>query len=180
LISQIDDFLERVRVYTQGLFPELDKTPQCRLIYHVFGRNAVMGPLEPNPTPGHELGIMGEVLAPTKERSHAIANNARASILHFPYVGQVATTGNFALPLSPQEQDAGAAFKFSLYHLVDLKPGEELDLFPITVHDIGKAIAGKEPTYITESQITQLESETLAPISRFRKDCIRSLPRDGH
>jgi hypothetical protein len=166
LISQIDDFLERVRIYTQGLFPELDKTPQCRLIYHIFGRDAVMGPLEPNRTVGHEIGIMGEVLAPTIERSHAIANNARASILHFPYVGQVATTGNFALPLSPQEQDAGAAFMFSLYHLVDLKPGEQLDLFPIKLQNVGRVMAGKESTFITDVQISQLESEGLAPIGQ--------------
>jgi hypothetical protein len=167
LISQIDDFLERVRVYTQGLFTELDKSPQCRLIYHIFGRDAVMGPFEPNRKTGHEIGIMGEVVAPTKERSHAIANNVRASILHFPYVGQVATTGNFALPLSPQEQDAGAVFKFSLYHLVDLNPGEELKLFPIKIQDIGKDATTKEPVFITDSKIAQLESESLVPIGKL-------------
>lgn len=77
LISQIDDFLETVRQYSHGLFPELDKSDDCRLIYHVYGRNAVMGSLETQSPPVHELGIMGEVLAPTKAKSHAIANNGR-------------------------------------------------------------------------------------------------------
>ena len=75
LISQIDCFLEKVRQYSQGLFSELDKTDDCRLTYHVYGRNAVMGPLESQSSMPHEIGIMGEVLAPTQLKSHAIANN---------------------------------------------------------------------------------------------------------
>lgn len=136
LISQIDDFLERVRKFTQNLFPELDKTEQCRLIYHVYGKNGVMGPLEPVQATPHEIAVLGEVVAPTQELLHTIANNVRASILHFAYPGQMATTGNFASPLSPHEQEAGAVFKFSLYHLVNLEPGEEVSFFPITYHDI--------------------------------------------
>lgn len=167
LISQIDDFLEKVRLYTQGLFPELDKSEHCRLIYHIYGKDGIMGPLEQNPVPGQEIGIMGEVLAPTQSSSHAIANNARASILHMPYVGQVATTGNFALPLSPQEQEAGAVFKFSLYHLVDLEPGEHVDLFPISFHDVGQSIADKEPEFISQSTVLDLESQSLAPLGEF-------------
>lgn len=77
LISQIDDFLEKVRQYTHGLFPELDQSDDCRLIYHVYGRNAVMGSLETQRSTVHELGIMGEVLAPTQLKSHAIANNGK-------------------------------------------------------------------------------------------------------
>lgn len=137
LINQIDDFLERVRKYSQNLFPELDKTEQCRLLYHIYGKNGVMGPLEPPETSPHEIAVLGEVIAPTAELSHTIANNVRASILHFAYPDQVATTGNFASPLSPHEQDAGAVFKFSLYHLVDLDEGEEYSIFPIHSHTIG-------------------------------------------
>lgn len=141
LISQIDDFLERVRKYSQNLFPELDETEQCRLIYHIYGKNGVMGPLEPAQASSHEIAVLGEVIAPTAELSHTIANNVRASILHFAYPDQVATTGNFASPLSPHEQDAGAVFKFSLYHLVDLDEGEEYSIFPIQTHTIGSASA---------------------------------------
>lgn len=145
LIGQIDDFLERVRKYSQNLFPELDKTEQCRLIYHIYGKNGVMGPLEPAQASPHEIAVLGEVIAPTSELSHTIANNVRASILHFAYPDQVATTGNFASPLSPHEQDAGAVFKFSLYHLVDLDEGEEYSIFPIQTHTIGSASAQASP-----------------------------------
>lgn len=145
LISQIDDFLERVRKYSQNLFPELDKTELCHLIYHIYGKNGVMGPLEPAQASPHEIAVLGEVIAPTAELSHTIANNVRVSILHFAYPDQVATTGNFASPLSPHEQDAGAVFKFSLYHLVDLDDGEECSLFPIQTRTIGCASAQASP-----------------------------------
>lgn len=171
LIGQIDDFLERVRKYTQNLFPELDQSEQCRLIYHVYGKNGVMGPLEPTqyaqdmPAP-HEIAILGEVIAPTADLSYTIANNARASILHFAYPGQVATTGNFASPLSPHEQDAGAVFKFSLYHLVDLDAGEEKTLFPVTIHTVGtgSATPDKASLPITDEKFKELENGELTPL----------------
>jgi hypothetical protein len=165
LIGQIDDFLERVRIYTQSLFPELDQTEQCRLIYHIYGRNAVMGPLEPKRDQvGHEIGVVGEVLAPTQELSHTIANNARASILHFAYPGQIATTGNFASPFSPHEQEAGPCFKFSLYHVVDLQPDEERTLFPITYHEIESSSPASALQSIEPKAMSALEDGKLEPL----------------
>ncbi|KAI0153664.1 hypothetical protein BJ166DRAFT_627574 [Pestalotiopsis sp. NC0098] len=167
LIRQIDDFLEKVRQYSQNLFPELDKSDACRLIYHIYGRNAVMGPLETQhlvtgQSQPHELGIMGEVVAPDKDKSHAIANNVRTSILHFPYDGQLATTGNFASPLSPHEQDAGEVFKFSVYHLIDLEPGEETSLFPLTTTVIQSQSDSErpvEPEHLTSAQRQELAAQ---------------------
>ena len=157
LISQIDEFLQSVREYSQRLYPELDKSDSCRLVYHVYGKNAVMGPLEANTGISHEIGVMGEVIAPTKEISHAIANNVRTSILHMPYAGQLATTGNFASPLSPHEQDAGECFRFSLYHLIDLQPGQETSLFPITQH----ALDGSAKADATQQWLAQEERDAL-------------------
>lgn len=165
LIAQIDDFLERVRKYTQSLFPELDQSEHCRLVYHIYGRNAVMGPLEPlSNNVGHEIGVVGEVLAPTQEMSHTIANNARASILHFAYPGQIATAGNFASPFSPHEQEAGPCFKFSIYHLMDLVTGEQASLFPITMHTIWSESG--QPVYksIGAEKIAALDNAKLLPI----------------
>ncbi|KAH6874454.1 CoA-transferase family III domain-containing protein [Thelonectria olida] len=164
LIAQINDFLERVREYSHNLFPELDKSEKCRLIYHVYGQNGVMGPLEPVKSIPHEIAVMGEVVAPTAELSHTIANNVRASILHFAYPGQMATTGNFASPLSPHEQDAGAVFKFSLYHLVDLNEGEEIDLFPIKFCNVGSSRSPPTPApTISEEKMTEMDNGELAP-----------------
>ncbi|KAI0470607.1 hypothetical protein GGR56DRAFT_136853 [Xylariaceae sp. FL0804] len=158
LISQIDEFLQSVRDYSRRLYPELDQSDSCRLIYHVYGKNAIMGPLEPAVATAHEIGVMGEVVAPTRAESHAIANNVRTSLLHMPYRDQLATTGNFASPLSPHEQDAGEVFRFSLYHLIDLEPGQQVSLFPITPHRLDGS-ARPDPTYV---KLSQEERDALA------------------
>ncbi|RAQ67360.1 CAIB/BAIF family enzyme [Aspergillus flavus] len=168
LIGQIDTFLADVRAYTQGLFPELDKSPECQLLFHFYGRNGTMGPIEPTPVAGHDLGILGEVVAPSQELSYTIANNARASILHMPYKGQVATTGNFASPLSPHETAAGPVFRFNIYHLVDLEAGEEIKLFPITTKTIANNPPSSDdgaPVGLSDSERQRLRSETLEPLS---------------
>ncbi|KAI5456067.1 hypothetical protein BGZ63DRAFT_468354 [Mariannaea sp. PMI_226] len=166
LISQIDEFLERVRQYSRNLFPQLDQSEECRLLYHVYGKNGVMGPLETAASNPHEIAVLGEVVAPTSEMSHTIANNVRASILHFAYPEQMATTGNFASPLSPHEQDAGAVFKFSLYHLIDLEKDEEVSLFPIKMCLVE---GGESPTTpiprLSEEQFQELENGELTPIT---------------
>ncbi|KAJ5248943.1 hypothetical protein N7468_000394 [Penicillium chermesinum] len=145
LISQIDTFLADVRAYTQDLFPQLDQSPQCRLIFHFYGRNGTMGPIEPfKTTVGHEL----------------------ASILHMPYKNQVATSGNFASPLSPHETAAGPVFRFNLYHLVDLVPGEEVDIFPIAQRTItNEKPANLAVPGLTDAQRKQLASESLEPLT---------------
>jgi hypothetical protein len=168
LIGQIDSFLADVRAYTQNLFPELDKSPQCQLFFHFYGRNGTMGPIEPTPVPGHELGILGEVVAPSQELSYTIANNARASILHMPYKNQIATTGNFASPLSPHETAAGPVFRFNVYHLVDLEANEETSLFPISTFKISNESASSETAPrpgLTDSQRETLFAEKLEPLS---------------
>ncbi|KAH0422552.1 caib baif family enzyme [Colletotrichum camelliae] len=148
LISQLDDFLEnRVRNYTRGLFPELDKSEDCRLIFHVYGRNAIMGPSEPNSEPAHEVGVLGEVVAPTAAKAMAICNSARVSCLHLYYPGVLATTGNFASPLSPHEQDAGAVFKFSLYHLMEIDDPTDKIIFPIKSSTVGAGTFAKDDAF---------------------------------
>ncbi|PYI30072.1 CAIB/BAIF family enzyme [Aspergillus indologenus CBS 114.80] len=166
LIGQIDEFLESVRRYTRNLFPQLDQSPDCRLLFHFYGRNGTMGPIEPTPIAGHELGILGEVVAPSQELSYTIANNARASILHMPYKNQVATAGNFASPLSPHETAAGPVFRFNIYHLVDLQAGEETSLFPVTLHTFHNPVTteGHPGPGLTHEQRTQLAAEQLEPL----------------
>lgn len=118
LIGQLDDFLARVEAETAALHPELaDGTATVR--FHVYGRDAVMGDREPHPVPGHEVGVLGEAVAPTPELAKAICTSARVGVLHLNYPGQLATAGNLALPLTPLDNPIGPVCAFSLYHLVD-------------------------------------------------------------
>lgn len=165
LISQIDDFLERARAYTKKLFPELDKDEHCQLRFQIYGKNAVMGPLEPTRESAHEIGVLGEVVAPTQAKSHAIANNVRASILHMPYEGQMATAGNFASPLSPHEQDAGEVFRWNIYHLIDLQPGEETSMFPVHIVSIDNGPSVPETQHYTTEELEEFEAGQPTPLT---------------
>jgi hypothetical protein len=106
LIGRLDEFLAAVYEYTADMFPVLRSDPEGhKIIWHQYGKNAVMEHLEPEETAGgggiHEVGVYCDVIAPTQELANAIANNARVSCLHMPYEGQVATGGNFAFPGTP-------------------------------------------------------------------------------
>ncbi len=134
LISQLDSFLAMVRAYTESLYPEL-KNGEAVLNFHVYGRNAVMEDLEPDTeSVPKEVGILGEVTAPTQELANAICSNARVAVLHGPYKGQLATGGNLALPLNPPDNPLGPVCRFSLYHLMDVD--DPLALFPIETEEV--------------------------------------------
>jgi hypothetical protein len=105
---------------TARMFPVLKtESKRHKLIWKFYGKNAVMAELEPTPPDNvHEIGLYGEVLAPTQRLANAIANCARVGVLHGAYPGQVATAGNFASPGTPLELAAGPACEFTIYHLM--------------------------------------------------------------
>lgn len=129
LIGQLDDFLARVEAHAGELHPEL-AAGEATVRFHVYGRDGVMRDWEPHRVPGHEVGILGEVLAPTPALAKAVCTSVRVAVLHLSYPGQKATAGNLALPLTPLDNPIGPACVFALFHVMD---AEGLDLFP-TVH----------------------------------------------
>lgn len=133
LIGQIDQFLERIAKTAEFLHPELE-SGEARLDFKVYGHNAVMGALEPSTQIPHEVGVLGEVTAPTQELAKTICTTARVGTLHLSYDGQMATAGNLALPLNPIDMPIGPVCAFSVYHVID---AADLDLFPITYETVG-------------------------------------------
>ena len=129
LIGQLDSFLTGVRKRTQATYPEL-ASGKAQMFFHVYGRNAVMGDLEPlKHVVPHEVGLMGEVTAGTQEAANAICSAARIAVLHMPYPGQLATSGNFAIPLNPPENPIGPVCKFTVYHLMEID--DPAEFFPV-------------------------------------------------
>jgi hypothetical protein len=132
-IAQIDDILARVIVGTRAYFKEVPEEAY-RIIPHLYGKNGVMGDLEPVKTPAHELCIIVEVAAATQSLATAICGKARTSLMHAPYPGRIATAGNLASPFTPLEIPLGQACEFNVYHL--MKVDSPTALFPITVEEI--------------------------------------------
>ncbi|KAH8899142.1 hypothetical protein GQ53DRAFT_791193 [Thozetella sp. PMI_491] len=147
LIEGIDEFIQTVRQTTEMQFPSLIEGTS-KLIFHLYGKNAVMGALETHPVTTHEIGIVGEAVATTQEEADAIGSFARVTVLHASYDGQVATAGNLASPLTPLDTPLGPVFNFSVYHLLSVD--DPCSLFPIGSVQVGNSqntsVATTRPT----------------------------------
>ncbi|MBI2016672.1 MAG: 3-methylaspartate ammonia-lyase, partial [Candidatus Rokubacteria bacterium] len=125
-----DAYLGNVRTRVADMYG----TEGYQLLFHVYGRDGVMGRLEP--TKGirsHELGVVIEVIAADPDASAAILALARSVSLHSTYPGRKAIAGNLAFPFSPSDLKAGEVFEFNVHHLVEVNDPHEL--FPIEVVD---------------------------------------------
>ncbi|KAL6352466.1 hypothetical protein LRP88_14233 [Fusarium phalaenopsidis] len=118
LISQIDDVLAMVKGYVHQ--QHTDNAGEWKLDFHVYGKDQYN-----NAGPG-ELFVVAEALASTQQLANSVASKARVGMIHAPYPGQKATAGNFGFGIGGlMEIEMGACAQFSLYHLMDLEPGEE-------------------------------------------------------
>lgn len=69
-----------------------DTGKEYELIFHIYGKNGVMGEYEPdkNAIP-HELGIVAEAAAGDQKTANAVCSKARTTLLHYNYEGRKAT-----------------------------------------------------------------------------------------
>jgi hypothetical protein len=87
------------------------------LLFHVYGKDAVMGKLEPEKNRvAHELGLVIEVIAGDQEEANAVCSYVRSTLLHYGYPGRISTAGNLALLYSPSDIPCGDVFAFSIYN----------------------------------------------------------------
>ncbi|WP_031514594.1 acyclic terpene utilization AtuA family protein [Desulfofalx alkaliphila] len=132
MISQIDNIINEVRKTVADNFSS--QGYEYNLQFHVYGKNGVMGPLEPTPECGHELGIIIDAVAQNQDIANTICSFARSTMLHFGYPGRIATAGNLAFPYSPSDFKAGEVYEFSLYHLLEVE--DQLKLFPVKILEV--------------------------------------------
>ena len=133
-ISQVDAILEDLKKRTaDNLSADFD----YNLDFIVYGKNGVMGQLEPlDAITSHEIGIVIDVVADTQEHSAAVCSVARSTLLHYGYPGRIATAGNLAFPFSPSDIKVGPIYVFSVYAL--LRSQDPLSLFKFTYETVGE------------------------------------------
>ena len=148
-IAQVDEIVARHPRPGRGQLRPHPRRPDYQLLFHLYGKNAVMGPLEPHREPGHELGIVIEAVAGTQELANTICAFARSTMLHHGYPGRISTAGNLAFPYSPSDFKAGEVYRFSLYHL--LQVADPNALFPVDMIDI---TAGPEIAELTAESVS--------------------------
>ena len=134
MMQKIDDIIAGVRERVADNFR--DKSIKYSLNFIIYGRDGVMGKLEPlrDAPKSHEFGIIIEAVADTQELANTICATARSTMLHYGYEGRRATAGNLAFPYSPSDFKAGEVFEFSVYHL--LKVDDPVSIFPIEYFEL--------------------------------------------
>ncbi|WP_396613847.1 acyclic terpene utilization AtuA family protein (plasmid) [Haloferax sp. S1W] len=131
---QLDAFLDRTtaavakKAKTQGI-------QEYTISTHVYGRDAVMGAREPDPTPSHEVGVVVDVVAPTADTAKGLVHHAGNYLLHADYPNRTSTAGNVAFPLSPQDAAIDRAYEFSVWHRMSVE--DPLERFDISTEVVG-------------------------------------------
>lgn len=122
----LDDTLNEVKQHTRAYFDRYDAL-KYDLRFIVYGRDGVMGRLEPTPViEGHEVGLVLDVVAESQEASRTVCAYARAMLQHHYYPGIKATGANIAFPTAPSDTQCGAVYRFTVHHLVEVDDPAEL------------------------------------------------------
>ncbi len=120
MISKIDSILQAVEDRARDIMKI--KPEEGRIFFHVYGKNGVMGELEPvKKTASHELGLVIEAIGRSQEEADALLAVTRSALLHYGYEGRIATAGNLAFPFSPSDVAMGKVYEFSIYHLMQVE-----------------------------------------------------------
>lgn len=106
------------------------------LHYNVYGRDGVMGELEPlRHQTGHELGILVQGVAPTREMAHEVAMTGLRQLFYARLEDVKGTAGSVAFPLD-EVLHATPAYRWTLNHTIEVDDG--LELFETHVVDINR------------------------------------------
>ncbi len=140
IIGQLHSWLAAVRSSIEEsvshvLGDHADKSSYT-LDFHIYGINAVMGSLEPDPKHlPHEVGIVLEASAPTQEMAHELAQLSRQPLLHYPIKAWGGSTTAFACLHNPAVIDRGPIYRFNLNHIA--VPSTPVEMFRTHFIDLG-------------------------------------------
>lgn len=96
--------------------------------FRIYGRGAVMGPLEVDTTSTPtEVGILITVTAPSQELATKIAKFVSHVSAHLPVPGYEGLISTIAYPFSPPELERGPTYRFSVNHV--LLPDDAFEMF---------------------------------------------------
>ena len=104
------------------------------LHYTVYGRNGVMGDLEPVKTPAHELCIVVQSVAPTAAMAEELCMTGTRQMFYARLPDVKGTAGSVAFVLD-EVMHASPAYRWSVNHTVAVD--DPMELFPTRLVDAG-------------------------------------------
>ncbi|MFN7753726.1 MAG: acyclic terpene utilization AtuA family protein [Pseudomonadota bacterium] len=129
VIAAIDRILPEVEQVVRGIV-----AGDWKIWFRVYGIDGVVRwPTPPEVLP-REVFILGEIIAPTVDLAKAAATVTKQYLLHHGFPGRLSTAGNVAFPVTPPELMAGTAYRFNVYHVMQVDALEPL--FPVSVEDL--------------------------------------------
>jgi hypothetical protein len=126
-LSRLDDVI----AWSRQKLAERYGPPQPRgyqVYFHNYGRDGVMGALEPHPVTGHEVGIVVEAVAATTEAAETICALASRN-LFYGRLPDVKGTAGGASFFSDEVFRARPAYEWTLNHVIALDGTPAADLF---------------------------------------------------
>lgn len=132
-IQHIDQVIQWARAQVAERFKE----KEYHLNYRIFGKNGVMGELEPvQEITSHELGIIVEGIAPTKEEAEEVALIGTRQLFYarLPEVKGTAGTAAFVVD---EVLPSTAAFMWTMNHVIPVD--DPMELFKLEMIEIGES-----------------------------------------
>jgi hypothetical protein len=133
-ISSLDWVLDSVREKTREKYGQLEHGSDYRILFHQYGKNGVMGDLEPlKDVRSHEICIVTEVVGKTQEIADLIARFTLYRLLFPTFAGQKATAGGIAM-LRDEVLRGQPAYHWTVDHLLPV--ADPLELFQISMVEV--------------------------------------------
>ncbi len=137
LLASLDEILQVVETRVRALLPG-----HWSMHPHIYGQGAVRA-LPQAQHSQHEAGLVIEFVAATADLARTAAGVFKQNLLHNGFAGRLCSAGNLAFAFTPSELDAGTAYRFVLYHVMQAAPLEEIFRVETCVIDhAGQAGAG--------------------------------------
>lgn len=144
VLADIDVWAETLRSFVAAKAQDVlgvDVGPGgCTIEVRCYGWNAVLGDLDPDPTPPREVGALLLVTAADQATATRIVKLANPYLLHMP-LPRMQHLPSFAFMASPAEIERGPLYEFLLHHVVHVDAPDELSRTVLTRVGVG---AGRE------------------------------------
>ena len=130
-ISRIDEVIAWATAAVRERFGDSG----YQLTYTVYGRDGILGELEPNRNkPAHELCIVVQGVAPTKEMAEEVCMIGTRQMFYARLPNVKGTAGGVAFLLD-EVMPASAAYRWTLNHT--MRVDDPLELFPVHLTEAG-------------------------------------------
>lgn len=130
-IANMDRVIDWARTQVKARFGDTG----YELHYNVYGRDGVMGDLEPlRDQPGHELGVMVQGVAPTAKMAEEVTMIGLRQMFYARLPDVKGTAGSVSFPLD-EVLHASPAYRWTLNHTVAVD--DPMQLFPTHLVTIG-------------------------------------------